>query len=199
MSFSSGPTTVTESSLSDSRDDGDAYSLIDAHSTLDGTLVTQRDLLVEGHVTGTVRCEGTLYIAEGASVDAHIDAANIVVSGSMSGTIRCHGLLEIRDSGVVRGEVDTARLTILEGAVYEGHIRMQPGEPGDTGSRDESDAPSSASLTIPTTGTAAETDAATAPNSASYSFLRSFSGSPTAESPSADDLPGGPTPDDPKS
>ena len=92
MSFSSGTAIDTDSSSSDAREEGDASSLIDTHSTLDGTLFTRRDLLVEGQVTGTVRCDGTLYIAEGAAVDASIDAANIVVSGTMSGTIRCHGL-----------------------------------------------------------------------------------------------------------
>lgn len=182
MSFSSGPTTVTDTS--DARDEGDAYSLIDAHSTLDGTLVTRRDLLVEGQVSGTVRCEGTLYVAEGSAIDATIDAANIVVSGTMSGTIRCHGLLEIRDTGVVRGEVDTARLTILEGAVYEGHIRMQPGE-----------------VPVPTADSAsvgvAEPGAPPANAAASYSFLRSFSASQSSESSSPDDLPGGDVPEDP--
>jgi cytoskeletal protein CcmA (bactofilin family) len=188
MSFTSG--TATVSGATDARDEGDAYSLIDAHSSLDGTLTTRRDLLVEGKVTGTVRCEGTLYIAEGASVDADVDASNIVVSGSMSGTIRCHGLLEIRDSGSVRGEVSTARLTILEGAVYEGHIRMQPGEP----------APASATPAEPSvdTNNATESTSTPASSAASYSFLRSFTGSQPSEPATSDDLPGGDLPDDPE-
>lgn len=185
MSFSSESATAPAST--EARDEGDAYSLIDSHSSLDGTLTTLRDLLVEGRVTGTVRCEGTLYIAEGASVDADISASNIVVSGTMSGTIRCHGLLEIRDSGVVRGEVDTVRLTILEGAVYEGHIRMQPGEVT------HSEAPEAAAPDD-VSDTAAPTSSA-----ASYSFLRSFSGSTDGESAASDDLPGGKSPDDPES
>jgi cytoskeletal protein CcmA (bactofilin family) len=177
MSFPSASTATTGSA--ESSDEHDAYSLIDSHSSLDGTLTTRRDLLVEGNVTGTIRCEGTLYVAEGASVSAEVDAASIVVSGTMSGTIRCRGLLELRETGVVRGQVETARLTILEGAVYEGHISM--------------DSPSGGSVTASPTAVPSEdpgTPANESPAGSSYQFLRSFSGGNPGDSDTSDDLPG---------
>jgi cytoskeletal protein CcmA (bactofilin family) len=64
-------------------------------------------------------------VAEGALVDAEIDAASIIVAGEMSGKIRCRGRLEIRSSGIVRGDVQTGALVIHEGARYEGQIAME--------------------------------------------------------------------------
>ena len=45
-------------------------SLVDRHSAFDGTFRSQRDIRVEGDLKGTVTCEGTLFVAEGASVGA---------------------------------------------------------------------------------------------------------------------------------
>ncbi len=101
-------------------------SYIDPESEIDGVFKTEHDLRVEGKMSGTIRCEGVLIVAEGALVDAEIDASSIVVAGEMSGTIRCRGRLEIRSSGIVRGDVKTGALVIHEGARYEGQIAMEP-------------------------------------------------------------------------
>jgi cytoskeletal protein CcmA (bactofilin family) len=100
-------------------------SYIDPESTVEGTLRTDHDLRVEGSVSGTIQCEGVLMVAEGALVDAEIDASSIIVAGEMSGKIRCRGRLEIRSSGIVRGDVQTGALVIHEGARYEGQIAME--------------------------------------------------------------------------
>ncbi len=100
-------------------------SYIDPESTVEGTIRTDHDLRVEGSVSGTIQCEGVLMVAEGALVDAEIDAASIIVAGEMSGTIRCRGRLEIQSSGIVRGDVQTGALVIHEGARYEGQIAME--------------------------------------------------------------------------
>lgn len=100
-------------------------SLIDRVTSFDGTLRTERDLRIEGKVTGAISCDGILMIAEGAEVDAEVDAESIIVSGEMAGTVRCRGRLEIRASGIVRGDVKTGALVIVEGARYEGQIAME--------------------------------------------------------------------------
>ena len=104
---------------------GGSSSYIDPDSTIEGILRTDRDLRVEGSVKGTIQCDGVLFVAEGALVDAEIDAHKIIVAGEMSGTVRCRGRLEIRSTGIVRGDVRTGALVILEGARYEGQIAME--------------------------------------------------------------------------
>jgi cytoskeletal protein CcmA (bactofilin family) len=102
----------------------EAVSLIDRHSAFDGDFRAQRDLRVEGEVKGTVTCDGTLFIAEGAKVGATVDAEHITVAGDLSGEIRCRGRLQILPSGRVRANVTTGSLVIQEGAIYEGQLEM---------------------------------------------------------------------------
>lgn len=102
----------------------EAASVVDRHSAFDGTFHSQRDLRVEGDLKGTVTCEGTLFVTEGATVTATVDAEHINVAGDLSGEIHCRGRLQILPSGKVRARVSTAALVIQEGAVYEGQLEM---------------------------------------------------------------------------
>lgn len=106
----------------------DSYSVIDRHSNFDGTFRSSRDLRIEGEVKGTIECQGTLFVAEGASVSAKVEAENITVAGDLNGEVRCLGRLQIMPSGQVRGKVTTATLVINEGAFYEGQLEMVPPE-----------------------------------------------------------------------
>jgi cytoskeletal protein CcmA (bactofilin family) len=99
-------------------------SLVDRHSAFDGTFRSKRDIRVEGDLKGTVSCEGTLFVAEGASVTASVDAEHVSVAGDLSGEIRCRGRLHIMPSGRVHARVATASLVIQEGALYEGQLEM---------------------------------------------------------------------------
>lgn len=102
----------------------DTYSVIDRHSSFDGTFHSDRDLRIDGEVKGTIECQGTLFVAEGAVVSAKIDAENVTVAGDLNGEIVCRGRLQMLPSGRVRGKIATETLVIAEGAYYEGELEM---------------------------------------------------------------------------
>jgi cytoskeletal protein CcmA (bactofilin family) len=102
----------------------DTFSVIDRHSNFDGTFHSDRDLRIEGEVKGTIECQGTLFVAQGANVTAKVEAENITVAGDLNGDIRCRGRLQLMPSGRVRGKVATDTLVINEGAYYEGQLEM---------------------------------------------------------------------------
>ncbi|MCC7021710.1 MAG: polymer-forming cytoskeletal protein [Thermomicrobiales bacterium] len=102
----------------------EAASLIDRHSAFDGNFQSQKDLRIEGDVKGTISCDGTLFVAEGATVAATVEAEHISVAGDLTGEVRCRGRLQIMPSGRVRASVSTATLVIQEGAIYEGQLEM---------------------------------------------------------------------------
>lgn len=105
----------------------ESFSLIDRHSAFEGTLTSSRDLRIEGEMRGTVRCQGLLYVAEGADVDATVEAANVTVAGQLQGNVTCRGKLQILPSGRVTARVITESLVINEGAIYEGELQMDIG------------------------------------------------------------------------
>jgi cytoskeletal protein CcmA (bactofilin family) len=102
----------------------DTASLVDRHSTFDGNFRSQRDLRVEGELKGNVTCEGTLFVSEGATITATVEAEHVTVAGELTGEIRCRGRLQILPSGRVRANVSTGSLVIQEGAIYEGQLEM---------------------------------------------------------------------------
>jgi cytoskeletal protein CcmA (bactofilin family) len=109
-------------------DAADTYSVIDGNSIFDGTFQTTRDLRVEGEVKGTIDCKGTLFVANGATVGAKVEADNVTVAGDLNGEVRCRGRLQIMPTGKVRGKIVTQTLVINEGAFYEGQLEMAPAE-----------------------------------------------------------------------
>ena len=102
----------------------DTASLVDRHSAYDGYFRSQRDLRVEGELKGNVTCEGTLFVSEGATIAATVEAEHVTVAGELTGEIRCRGRLQILPSGRVRATVSTGSLVIQEGAIYEGQLEM---------------------------------------------------------------------------
>lgn len=106
----------------------ESVSVFDRYSVFDGTFNLTRDLRVEGQVKGTINCKGTLFVAQGATVDAVIEAENITVAGDLEGEVNCRGKMQILESGKVKGKITTGTLVINEGAFYEGQLTMETGD-----------------------------------------------------------------------
>ena len=136
-------------------------SIIDRSSAFDGVLRTSRNLRVEGQAKGEIHCEGTLYVDEGAEVNARIVAANISVAGNLSGEVTCRGRLQILPTGRVSGKLATARLVIQEGAIYEGELRMSNVGEGPAGEENSSSVQVTAGTTAGSDQAAGATVAAT--------------------------------------
>ncbi|HEV2528720.1 MAG TPA: polymer-forming cytoskeletal protein [Thermomicrobiales bacterium] len=130
MSTRSAQPTSYETNRGQAFDASEALSLIDRHSTFDGTYRSSRDLRIEGQVKGTIECRGTVHVAQGAQVDALVEAENIVVAGELSGEITCRGRLQLMPTGRLRGKVSTQTLVINEGAIYEGQLEMMSQDNG---------------------------------------------------------------------
>jgi cytoskeletal protein CcmA (bactofilin family) len=111
----------------------ESFSVIDRHTTVDGTFHANRDLRIEGEVKGTIECQGTLLVAQGANVTAKIEAENVTVAGDLNGEVNCRGRLQIMPSGRLHGKVSTQTLVINEGAYYEGQLEMARPEERTTG------------------------------------------------------------------
>lgn len=158
----------------------DSVSVFDRYSSFDGTFNLTRDLRVEGQVKGTISCKGTLFVAQGATVDANIDAENITVAGDLNGEITCRGRLQILASGKVHGKISTVTLVINEGAIYEGELVMESGQGHGTASPRSLRARNAPSPTV-ASGAVTEPAATTnQPGPGGSTFIRRFGGQESA-------------------
>ncbi len=183
---------ASQNTFSSSEAQDDSVSVFDRYSSFDGTFNLTRDLRVEGQVKGTITCQGTLFVAQGANVNATVDAENITVAGDLDGEVVCRGKLQILSTGKVRGKLTTASLVINEGAIYEGELVM---ETASTAARDyvrPRSTPSTASAASSSVDTARTEPAPSAPAAApagGNTFIRRFGGQETSWDQSDDTTP----------
>jgi cytoskeletal protein CcmA (bactofilin family) len=96
-------------------------SVIDAWLQITGDLQSEGEVLVEGQVHGDIRC-AHLTVGRDAHVAGNITAEEVVVRGKVTGLIRAKRVI-LQDTAQVDSEIVHKRLSIEEGATFEGRAR----------------------------------------------------------------------------
>jgi cytoskeletal protein CcmA (bactofilin family) len=99
-------------------------SVVSVGSTWEGNLKIDGSVRLEGEVSGEVEARETVFVAETARVNAKVRAAQVIIAGSFQGEVNCTERLQIMPTGRVKAELTTKLLTVFEGAIIEGMVRM---------------------------------------------------------------------------
>jgi cytoskeletal protein CcmA (bactofilin family) len=102
----------TQSKLADT-------TVISPSSKLEGSMETDGELVIDGSVTGTIKC-GSLEILEDGNVDADVEAQTAIVAGNFEGEMVCKGKLTFFRTGKVKGNVSYGTLSIESGGLFDG-------------------------------------------------------------------------------
>jgi len=110
--------------LRDRNETGEKNIEINVH--MQGTLSFKDpvNLKINSNFHGTLECKGTLTIGSTADVDAHITAESIIIAGKIKGEINARKTIVLMPTAVLNGNISTPRLTIAEGAVFQGKCQM---------------------------------------------------------------------------
>ena len=98
-------------------------SVIDPWLQITGNLEGDGELQIDGHIRGDIRC-AQLLVGKAATVDGNITADEVVVRGKVNGVIRGNRVT-LQNGAHVQSEIFHRRLSIEEGALFEGAIRMR--------------------------------------------------------------------------
>ena len=94
-----------------------------------GEVKGSEDLMVDGHVEGTITLlESRLTIGPNAHVAANISAKDVILFGQLIGNVSATGRVELRDGCDLVGDISAARLSIEEKAVFRGKVEPLQGE-----------------------------------------------------------------------
>jgi cytoskeletal protein CcmA (bactofilin family) len=98
--------------------------------TINGDVIGEESLVIDGKVEGTVRLNGyDLTVGQSGRVKASI-AANVVrIEGEVSGDIAGIEKVVITKTGRVRGNIVAQRVTLEDGSNFKGSIDMNPAQP----------------------------------------------------------------------
>jgi cytoskeletal protein CcmA (bactofilin family) len=94
-----------------------------------GEVKGSEDLMVDGHVEGTITLvESRLTIGPNAHVAANVSAKEVILIGQLSGNISATGRVELRDGCDLVGDISAGRLVIQENATFRGKVEPLHGE-----------------------------------------------------------------------
>lgn len=89
-----------------------------------GALKVDESVRVDGIFSGEIEAKGTVYVSEGAEVDAKIHSTFVVIAGSFRGEVRADQKAELLPSSQVAGEIITKAFSVQEGATFDGGVQM---------------------------------------------------------------------------
>lgn len=92
---------------------------------LEGDLILDEDITINGKVSGKVSTSKNLGIGETAEVKADVEAENIVISGKVEGDVKAKEKLEIAETGKITGNISAKTLSIAPGAIFSGQCTME--------------------------------------------------------------------------
>jgi cytoskeletal protein CcmA (bactofilin family) len=102
---------------------GDNAAVIGKSVQIRGEVRGSEDLMVDGHVEGTITLiDSRLTIGPNAHVAANVSAKDVILLGQLSGNVTATGKVELRDGCDLVGDISAARLSIEESAAFRGKV-----------------------------------------------------------------------------
>ncbi len=98
-------------------------TLIGESCVFEGNVTTTSSTRIDGQLKGKIAGEYNLIVGENGVVEGEIKAAETIVYGRVEGIIES-GKLEIKSSGSVMGDVFIEKLTVENGATFNGRCEM---------------------------------------------------------------------------
>ena len=114
--------------MAEKRTGDGTLSLISNETTIEGKLVTDGSLRIDGKVVGDVNAKAHVSVGLTGTVEGSITARNVAISGRMKGWIAAAEKLILEGKSTVRGDLKATKLVVDEGAVFDGHCVMSKPE-----------------------------------------------------------------------
>ncbi len=108
----------------DGKRDGQRKFTMGPNDVLEGRLVYDGHVHIDGRAEGEFRVTGNLDVASGATAKILIEAANVTVKGVVEGSVAARDKLTLGKNARLQGDIVVRRLQIDDGASLNGHVRM---------------------------------------------------------------------------
>jgi cytoskeletal protein CcmA (bactofilin family) len=102
-----------------------AGGLLGQGLVMKGEVSGEGDLRVAGRFEGEIALTGTVYVEEGAELDANVSAAAIVIGGVVRGNLSATTRVEILPTGTLTGTLRSGSFTAAPGATVKGEVWVE--------------------------------------------------------------------------
>ena len=106
-------------------DQSDRLNKILSGTEITGDIVSDSNLLIEGEIIGNVSCSGKVFVGTSGKIKGNLVCVNAEIDGAMDGELTIENLLVMRSTARIKGDIQATKLTIEEGAYFEGSCVMK--------------------------------------------------------------------------
>ena len=95
---------------------------------IEGHLKSEGDIFINGDVKGGVTTKKNITIGNQAKINGNISGQKIIINGTILGNIKCQDRLELGETSKIIGDIETKALSVAEGALIQGQVKMDISE-----------------------------------------------------------------------
>jgi cytoskeletal protein CcmA (bactofilin family) len=104
---------------------GNTVNLIASSTKLNGDVVTESDIRIDGQLNGNLSTSGRLIVGVGGKIIGEVKCKAAEIEGVLEGKIQVTELLTLKSTSTYSGEVITGQLMIEPGSVFSGTCKME--------------------------------------------------------------------------
>jgi len=98
-----------------------------AGTKIEGVIVSDSNIRIDGTVKGTITAKGRLVIGPTGRIEGEVHCENADIEGVLTGTISVNGILSLKATARLECDITTKKLAIEPGAVFSGKCVMGGG------------------------------------------------------------------------
>ena len=103
-----------------------AVNMIAQGTQVEGSVVTNSDCRIDGHVKGNVTSRSKIIIGRSGVVQGNIKCANIEIEGNVKAeSLIVSELLALKATANLIGNIETGKIAIEPGAEFSGNCKMR--------------------------------------------------------------------------
>src|SRR4249920_1087614 len=99
----------------------DFPTVLGPDASFKGELSFEKGLRLMGKFEGRITSGGRLHIAKEARMQADVESGAIIVEGEVKGNLTASDRIELKQTARLEGDLRATKLTVDEGAVFNGH------------------------------------------------------------------------------
>jgi cytoskeletal protein CcmA (bactofilin family) len=104
----------------------DFPTIIGPDASFKGELTFEKGLRLVGKLDGRISTAGRLHIAKEAHLQAEVESGTIIVEGEVKGNLTANDRIELKQTARVVGDLRAAKMTVEDGAIFDGHVSVGP-------------------------------------------------------------------------
>ena len=103
-------------------------TIIGSSTNLKGNLLPEGTIRIDGHLQGDISGADGVIVGKEGAIEGNITAKTVIIGGKVIGNVSASENLEISSSAEVKGDLKYSRISIEDGAIFEGTCRKIDGK-----------------------------------------------------------------------